>query len=352
MSFVAQLEKVPDCYKEWERKAFKKLSPGPSSWAKPEVFKSLKVNFKMPQEAKDLREVAVASKIRLALTEKWKGGGLKMKQRRGTLRKWRMEEEPDCLGDQANVRWATWYERAHAENVYGAVEEVSKEGIKLAEVVTAVRAREGNSKKTVRSDGKPCGVQAEVYKRLKKERGNPRRILGRWLKRWKIGLWEEVKVERAMRTIDRLGKLVPPRVIAAVLRTWANGWCTTRRYQVESECIFGCPWRGTDCIEHYLVCPKIEKWNGGFMGRIREGSAKDRSQRALLLGGQFVSDEELTLDALRLAALYDTHNKCRHGKGNRRGERVSMLTQSIMDRAEGHVGAMRALHRRQLITCK
>ena len=60
---------------------------------------------------------------------------------------------------------------------------------------------------------------------------NSRSCLASWMKRWKVDLWEETKVERALVIMSRLETKTSPRVRAAVLRTWANAWCTKRRFQ-------------------------------------------------------------------------------------------------------------------------
>ena len=55
------------------------------------------------------------------------------------------------------------------------------------------------------------------------------------------------------------------RVSLVLLRTWLNGWCTARRFQVqESACLFRCE-PGTrqgcnDSIEHYAHCPVVRQF--------------------------------------------------------------------------------------------
>ena len=43
-----------------------------------------------------------------------------------------------------------------------------------------------------------------------------------------------------------------------VLRTWTNGWCTSRRFQERPvhPCYYGCTF-GEDSLEHYLLCPVL-----------------------------------------------------------------------------------------------
>ena len=44
------------------------------------------------------------------------------------------------------------------------------------------------------------------------------------LERWDLPLFPRLRAERAVAVTARLRKLAPPRVLAAVLRTWYNGW--------------------------------------------------------------------------------------------------------------------------------
>jgi hypothetical protein len=50
----------------------------------------------------------------------------------------------------------------------------------------------------------------------------------------------------------------PSCVVAALLKTCLNGWCTARRFgQPHSRCLFGCD-NAEDSLEHYLQCVIIE----------------------------------------------------------------------------------------------
>ena len=46
---------------------------------------------------------------------------------------------------------------------------------------------------------------------------------------------------RAGQLLDTLSGKAPPRLAAAMLRTWFQGWCTKSRFQKHSQCIRGCP---------------------------------------------------------------------------------------------------------------
>ena len=63
----------------------------------------------------------------------------------------------------------------------------------------------------------------------------------RRLDRWRIGALPGHRPQRALRVFQVLTGKVPPRVLAALLGTLFNGWCTGRRFQQQgSSCISGC----------------------------------------------------------------------------------------------------------------
>ena len=79
---------------------------------------------------------------------------------------------------------------------------------------------------------------------------------------------------RLQRTIDILRRSVPPSTVAAVLRTWLNGWCTSRRFSQE---VLPCRFCSTetDALEHYLVCPAvITGWTTRF-GKVFPDTSAD-----------------------------------------------------------------------------
>ena len=67
--------------------------------------------------------------------------------------------------------------------------------------------------------------------------------------RHKLGVWDVTlyigpRARKAASVARRLTTFVPPRVQAAVLRTWWNGWVTVRRvgqhHGLKSRCFWGC----------------------------------------------------------------------------------------------------------------
>ena len=108
--------------------------------------------------------------------------------------------------------------------------------------------------------------------------------------------------------VDNLVSLLaPPRVFAAVFRTYFNGWCTARRFQQAGTCAFGCI-DYEDSVEHYARCPVLARFGQKCL---RLSYFPEPDQRRLdffllrLAGGY--SDTRFLCAALRLALAYRIH---------------------------------------------
>ena len=147
--------------------------------------------------------------------------------------------------------------------------------------------------------------------------------------------------------MERLKKLVPPRVTAALVRTWFNDWCTTRRFQLRdrAKCYFGCQ-ECPDDLEHYSCCKCIGQWANRRIGCETAVSVVDRRKSFLLLDGDAVSDEELVANALRLTVAYMAYNGARHRSETGAGLTRNSLEQYIKEAAAGHPTTMRVVRQR------
>ena len=147
---------------------------------------------------------------------------------------------------------------------------------------------------------------------------------------------------RAARVLDRLRLLVPPRVTAAVLRTWFNGWCTKHRFQGRGACIFGCS-MGADKVDHYMRCTRL---HGHGLARLRlpfSGTAEERGLCFFLFEciGQLTHGVPARR-ALLLTAAYKLHCRLRYRRGFANAEEQRRaLDQAVKEAALGHAGAMR-----------
>ncbi len=149
---------------------------------------------------------------------------------------------------------------------------------------------------------------------------------------------------RAAKVLPRLRLLVLLRVLAAVLRTWFNGWCTKRRFQGKGDCLFGCP-LGEDSVDHYMCCSRLHMYG---QARLRLPLAREFADRGLsfmlLEASSSLSDAMLTRRALLVAAAYRLH--CRHRRAASPLDAASLsraLDQSVKESSLGHKSAMKHL---------
>ena len=163
------------------------------------------------------------------------------------------------------------------------------------------------------------------------------------LLRWEVPVFPRARAERALRLLPRPRTLVPPRVMAAVIRTWWNGWVTARRFQQRcgSRCIFGCG-AGEDSVEHYSMCKVLWAFSAGFLGMQPAPHPAQRRAAFLLLDGTQVSDCVLTRSAVRMAAAYFVHCRVRHVSASCAAA-AEMLPQAAREAVRGHPRATAAL---------
>ncbi len=115
-------------------------------------------------------------------------------------------------------------------------------------------------------------------------------------------LYPRHRARRALAVAACLRRLVPPRVVAVVIRTWYDGRCTQRRFQTRgSRCLFG-RGSGEDSVQHYMRCPELHSSDvKGLRLPPREGVAEQSLAFLLLEPASELPDVTLTLRALLVA---------------------------------------------------
>ena len=109
----------------------------------------------------------------------------------------------------------------------------------------------------------------------------------------------------------RLPKQTPPRVRAAILRTWLNGWCTGARFgQRRGTCRLGCP-SARDDLRHYVCCPVLWRFGVDEL-RVQDPATPEGRTAKALLWDTASSKEELVREARLIATGYRAHCKLRH----------------------------------------
>ena len=127
-------------------------------------------------------------------------------------------------------------------------------------------------------------------------------------------LSERIRTERALVVLPGLSGTLQPRVRAAVLRTWWNGWVTKRRMQDRSKgCIFGCT--SEDSIEHYACCSTVREFGQRSLG-LDSPTPETAMEDFLALTPTLssVTKELVARKAVRLASVYLVHCKARHNR--------------------------------------
>ena len=234
------------------------------------------------------------------------------------------------------ARWSKWHDSCFAELLSEEVRAAEAKGLSFVAIEDHAAGQprpwtQSTFKKVQRSFQKTCSLlldsPATVLREIR---------LREKLQRWPLSIFPRCRASRAALVIDTLAKLVPPRVMAAVLRTWFNGWCTDRRFQKRGArnrgCIWGCRVEDGDSLEHYSVCPVIREFG---VSTLRLPSAADsptrRAEFFMLTPG--VSKNPLVLQraALRLTVAYRTHNITRNRVDVTDRLAKEMLQQSLVE---------------------
>ena len=119
---------------------------------------------------------------------------------------------------------------------------------------------------------------------------------------------------------------VPPCVLHAILISWLNGWCTSRRFQEKvGKCRLCVDCDGLDQLEHYIQCPCA--WRSA--PKFAKLSAAPRSITDGLMLGKYDDDDSCARHAVMLYALYGTFNAAR-ASGTRLTQRS--LTLKLLER--------------------
>ena len=112
-----------------------------------------------------------------------------------------------------------------------------------------------------------------------------------------------------VKNIKALQGLVAPKVAFACFSTFANRWCTARRFQGSGSCIFCRTQDAPDSLEHYCRCPIV--WQ--FAAKVLNLSppAEERSQRFFLVW-DYTDSDDLIRHAIVVYAAYTAFHSLRH----------------------------------------
>ena len=307
LSYIWQFcEPNADLFAE-EASAFARFPSGPGGWRSASDLYNLKALIGFPVEFVNLADAAWAAQLRVAGT---------VVTDYASLAQQLAEARVDNIA--LATKWRAWYFSHFATVLKNAVDQ-------------ARPLRIG-----------PAAVQSDLYRALRTHPDRRLQVETRFrqkLARWKAASPIGIVSRRMPAIFARLGKLVPPRVTAAVFRAQWNGWCTARRFQQEGACCFGCSHTARDCIEHYAHCRFVARLKNRFL-RLREVSLDS----FLCIG--HADDATLALQALATDAVHVASNHFR-GQSTPTATAVNdALEQWCKSGAAGHAALTRVFDSR------
>ena len=179
----------------------------------------------------------------------------------------------------------------------------------------------------------PNSFQKDLYVKLRKALcPDLENRIRHKLTRWKLTTPIGILTRRLQPRMATLVRVVPPRVIAAVIRTIWNGWCTAARFQRVSPCVLGCSHSAEDRIEHYAYC-KFTKWVANRMFHL---SSHELSLATFLLLEDSMSEERIGQIAAVVFAVYTVTNRLRGDDFPRSADAV----RDALEEAAKSVGSM------------
>ena len=165
------------------------------------------------------------------------------------------------------------------------------------------------------------------------------------LQGWNLDIHRGWRPGRALRTLEAISGLVPPRVLAAVFRTWWDGWSTCGRFGIrteESRCVWGCSIPKADHLKnHYACCPHLHLFGRKRLGLPFPSSPAEKREEFLLLKPNAEENRlQVARGAIRLYAAYWVHNKARHWGYHAPERAKDALKQGIFEGVWGHPQAV------------
>ena len=239
--------------------------------------------------------------------------------------------------------WRSWFADSYCHSLAAAVRELREADI--TPPVVQLRAARATSRPLTRQQVHRADkhTQRAVGELLReRQRRCPEARMRKKLEKWEVPLFPRLRAQRAVVALQRLATLAPPRVGAAVLRTWWSGWCTSRRFGGCSRCIF-CRAEAQDSVEHASVCRALAIFGRDHLRLPYLTEVGERRLNFLLLEHRDdLPDRRLLLGALRIAAAYRLHCQHRRRPAALHGEGVAQraLAQAARELVMGHPKAI------------
>ena len=338
LCFLAQMEPVPEAVHSQEESTMLLLAKGPKAWANSSDLWRMGEQCGMGRSFHCVKARGEAAMLRAYHYENWEEPVWKEVER---LRGWQSGSEQH----DRQICWSGWYQRSFPVGLQRNRDDMAKKGITVEGIRRKLCAGVDLDKDRAKLR---ASLQGEAA------RANVVGYLGVWEYRidHKLGRWGLKGSRHRQRdllggNLRRLGRLVAPRVAAAVWGMVWNRWCTARRFQSEAPCVLGCG-QGADSIEHYMGC-RAGREVGGRMLRVMGGY--ERRKHCMLGVTKFADDTEQTCWAVLVYGLYMTTNARRRktggGGGGGGGGPLEVAVQEIMQHcrqaADGHLRTTQCL---------
>lgn len=315
LTFIAQLERPTPLVLAEEEKAFRNLVVGPYRWIEKKDLFNLKT-WGLPQNFPSLEVVALAAQRRVAQYENTLHGGLRIIQRCRDLDHALLHSTHlDRL-----ARWHSWYDRSFLRTLQRAISHFDRLG-HTSNTLEITLAGPSNQppfdqdtirqiRRKFQSHLTRVAANTIVYARDARLRQK--------LQRWHLPLFPRQNVEHFLQLLARLKPLVPPRIMAAILRCAWNGWTTGRRFQRTTRshsCLFQCHPDSDDSIEHYASCPRVATFSHRYLNLPKLPTPPAQRADFILVGANQLwrtDDATLVKKGVRVYATYRATQLLRH----------------------------------------
>ena len=334
--YIAQLEKIDGRIVEAEPAMMMKMAKGPAAWANASDLWRMGEQCGVGKSFHCIQARGQAAMLRTMHFENWERP---IKDEVDALQQWRAETERH----DRDLWWDSWYRRAFPLVLWENKVALACRGISLKDLRSKLCAGKDAEAARKKLHGTFQGEVAKV---------TVRSFLDVWeyrvdhkLERWKLIGNRHHYRNNLIRNLHNLGKVVAPRVAAAMWGLVWNRWCTSaRRTQRESACLLGCG-RGNDRIEHYIGCACARDAGRRFL-RLTI-SDYDQRKRCMLGVGTYADDTEQLCWAVLAYGLYMTTNSRRFGTARSALDSHEVAVQEIIQHcrqaSEGHAGTARCL---------
>ena len=213
-------------------------------------------------------------------------------------------------------RWSDWFNEGPPQRMEAVVKDWKSQGHTkdtLIERALGQAPRPVEAKRWKKAARSIQATAAKILRRKQWLRAGPK-TLRKKLGGWNADVLPGHRVQRSVEAMRRLPRKTPPRIKAAVLRSWLDGWCTKRRFGSRgSKCMFGCE-HGEDALSHYTRCSKV--WGFGCKHlHLDVPETPSGRTTAAMLWERGCPKKRLIDLATMMAVAYRAHNKLRHWHG-------------------------------------